>query len=146
MTVDPTKVAFSSSYNAFKNVSVQRGTVPMPGSLIANEQYSATVTFTLSESANFIQAYTEGTDYGDYFLYLDGEYHDSWLQIKPNNDYLVFMDDAGVNTLQFYRLEISIAGDDVTVIYSQFNTSFPVTLNHPTGLVPVTFIEYNLAQ
>lgn len=146
MNPDVSKLILSSDHNAFKNRSVQRGFLPIPTSIPANSRVNNTITFTLSEVANFIQTYIYATDYGDYFNFLDSRYHDGWRPINNSTasgsgDFLVFTS-AG---LYDYAVRISIDGNVVTVTGSFRNISgSTLTINHPNYLVPVTFIEYTL--
>jgi hypothetical protein len=144
MEPDITKLILSSDHNAFKNASVQRGTIPIPTSIAASTRVTNTITFTLSESANFIQAYVFASDYGDYFNFGDSKYHDNWRSINNSSgtsEYLIFTSGGLYN----YSIRISLNGNVVTVTASFRNISGgTITINHPSYLVPITFIEYTL--
>lgn len=146
MDEDVTKLILTSDLNAFKNRSVQRGNIPIPTSIAAGARVVNSITFTLSENANFIQAYIYATDYGDYFNFLDSKYHDGWRSINNSaasgsGEYLIFTSGG----LYDYAVRISINGNVVTATASFRNISGgTITINHPTYLVPITFIEYTL--
>lgn len=142
MTPDLSKLLLHTSYNAFKNNSVQRGTLALPTSLTPSQVYTDSVTFTLSENAAFIQAYVYATDYGDYFNFTDGAYHDGWRMVNTNNDYLIF----GSYTLLNYYIRMSLNGNQVTFTLYVKNASHDNTMSHPTHTVPITFIDYTLAN
>lgn len=143
MAVDLDKLMLHSSYNTYKNNSVQRGNLSLPTSLGAGLTWTSTVSFTLSRASAFIQAYSYATDYGDYFLYLDSAYHDAWRVINQNNDYLLFSSGG----LQYFNINMSIVGTTVTFTLIHKNISAgTLTYTHPTYLVPVTFIDYSLTN
>lgn len=146
MEPDITKLIMTTDHNAFKNESVQRASIPIPASIPASSTVVNTVQFSLAEAANFIQVYIYATDYGDYFNFLDSKYHDGWRAINNSTasgsgEYLVFTSGG----LYDYAVRISITGNIVTATASFRNISAsPITINHPTLLVPITFIEYTL--
>lgn len=141
--IDLTKLILHTGYNSFKNISVHTGNLVLPTSLNTSTTYSYTLNFTLSETASFLQAYKYSTDYGQYFNFLDSAYHDAWRQINLNEDDLIFTS-AG---LYYYRIRILLNGNQVSVtLFAPKSTSGTPTVNHPTGLVPITFIEYRLAN
>lgn len=146
MQPDVTKLVMTSDLNAFKNQSVQRGFLPMPTSVGASSRVTNQITFTLGESANFIQAYVFASDYGDYFNFLDSKYHDAWRSINNSvatgsGDFLVFSSNGLIN----YLIRISLNANIVTAILSIQNISgSPITINHSSYLIPITFIEYTL--
>lgn len=146
MEPDITKLIMTSDRNAFKNESVQRNNLIIPNSIPASSTVTNSVQFTLSEAANFIQAYIYATDYGDYFNFLDSQYHDGWRSINNSTasgsgDYLLFTSGG----LYDFAVRISINGNIVTATASFRNISGgTITINHPTKLIPITFIEYTL--
>lgn len=145
MPPDITKLIVSSDHNAFKNQSVQRGNLSLPTSIPASSRSNSSITFNLNESANFVQPYVYATDYGDYFNFLDSQYHNFWRainnSISSGGDFLVFSS----NGLIAFTVRLEFAGALVTATLSIRNISgSPITINHPTYLVPVTFIEYTL--
>lgn len=148
MEPDITKLIMTSDKNAFKNESVQRNNLAIPTSIPASSRVTSTVTFTLSEIANFIQAYIYATDYGDYFNFLDSKYHDGWRSINNSTasgsgEYLLFTSGG----LYDFAVRISINGNVVTATASFRNISAStITINHPTYLIPITFIEYTLER
>lgn len=143
---DITKLIMTSDKNAFKNQSVQRGNIPIPASIPANSQLTTSIEFTLAETANFIQAYIYATDYGDYFNFLDSVYHDAWRSINNSTasgsgDYLIFTSGG----LYDYGVRIRLNGNKVTATaYFRNISGSTITINHPTLLIPITFIEYTL--
>lgn len=146
MEPDITKLIMTSDKNAFKNESVQRSNLAIPTSIAAGAKVTTTVEFTLNEAANFIQVYIFATDYGDYFNFLDSKYHDGWRPINNSTasgsgEYLIFTSGG----LYDYAVRISIDGKKVTATASFRNISGgTITINHPTYLIPITFIEYTL--
>lgn len=146
MAEDITKLIMTSDNNAFKNESVQRNSLVIPASIPASSSVVNSVQFTLTEAANFIQAYIYATDYGDYFNFLDSQYHDGWRSINNSTasgsgDYLLFTSGG----LYDYAVRISINGKVVTATaYFRNISGSPITTNHPTHLIPITFIEYTL--
>lgn len=143
MTVDLTKLILHTGYNSFKNNSIQRGNLTLPTSLNTSTFFTSTLTFTLTQTASFIQAYKYSTDYGDYFNYLDSAYHNQWRQINANNDDLIFTSSG----LYYYNIYMKLASNVVTFsLVAPKSTSGTPTVTHPTGLVPVTFVEYRLAN
>lgn len=143
MSVDLDKLALHTSYNTYKNNSVKRGNLALPTTLGAGATWTSTLTLTLSEAAPFIQAYSYGTDYGDYFNYLDSLYHDAWRVINQNADYLLFSSSG----LQFYKINMVLNGTSVTFTLIHKNIGGgTLTYRHDTYLVPVTLIDYKLAN
>lgn len=143
MTLDLTKLILHTGYNSFKNSSVQRGNLTLPTSLNTSNFHTSTLVFTLTEPASFIQAYKYSSDYGDYFNYLDSAYHDAWRQVNVNDDDLIFTS-AG---LYYYNIYMKLVGNVVTfTLFAPKSTSGTPTVTHPTYLVPVTFVEYRLAN
>jgi hypothetical protein len=148
MEPDITKLIMTTDRNAFKNESVQRSNIAIPASIPASSSIVRTVTFELNESANFIQVYIYATDYGDYFNFLDSKYHDGWRPINNSTasgsgDFLIFTSGG----LYDYAVRISINGREVTATaYFRNISGSPITVNHPTYLIPITFIEYTLER
>lgn len=143
MSVDLDKLLLHSSYNTLKNNSVQRGNLDLPTSLAAGATWTDTLSFTLSEDPAFIQAYSYASDYGDYFTYLDSAYHDEWRQIHTNNDYLLFSDGG----LQYFNIYTQVTGLTITfTLYHKNISASTLTYRHDTDVVPVTFIDYSLAN
>lgn len=146
MEPDITKLIMTSDKNAFKNESVQRNNLAIPASIPASSRVTSTVQFTLNEAANFIQVYVYATDYGDYFNFLDSKYHDGWRPINNSSasgsgEYLLFTSGG----LYDYGVKISIKGKIVTATaYFRNISASTITINHPTLLIPITFIEYTL--
>lgn len=146
MEPDITKLIMTSDKNAFKNESVQRNNLAIPTSIPASSRVTSTVQFTLNEAANFLQVYVYATDYGDYFNFLDSKYHDGWRPINNSSasgsgEYLLFTSGG----LYDYGVKISINGKIVTATaYFRNISGGTITINHPTYLVPITFIEYTL--
>lgn len=141
--VDLSKLILHTGYNSFKNISVQRDQLVMPATLNTSSTYSNSVQFALSENASFLQAYKYTTDYGDYFNYLDSSYHDHWRQINTNNDDLLITSDG----LYFYNILMSLSQNVVTfTLFAPKATLGTPSIQHPTGTVPVTFVEYRLAN
>lgn len=146
MEPDITKLVMTSDKNAFKNENVQRGNIPIPASIAASSQVTASIEFTLNETANFIQAYIFATDYGDYFNFTDSVYHNAWRSINNSTasgsgDYLLFTSGG----LYDFGVRISLNGNKVTATaYFRNISASPITINHPTLLIPITFIEYTL--
>lgn len=143
MSVDLDKLMLHSSYNSFKNNTVQRGNLVIPASVGAGSVYTNTISFTLSNVAAFIQAYSYATDYGDYFLYLDSAYHDAWRVINENADYLL----RSSSGLLSYTIKMQIVGNVVSFTMRLSRAGFgAVTITHDTYVIPVTFIDYQLAN
>lgn len=140
MTVDLTKLILHTGYNSFKNRSIQRGNLILPANL--NAYYTNVLTFTLQEPASFIQAYKYSSDYGDYFTHLDSKYHDAWRLVHTNQDDLLF---STTNTLHAFNILMKLEGSKVTFTLTA-NASAGKIISHPTGLVPITFVEYRLAN
>jgi hypothetical protein len=143
MAVDLDKLALHSSYNSFKNNSVQRNNLVIPASVGAGSVYTNTVSFTLTNPAAFIQGYSYATDYGDYFLYLDSAYHDAWRVVNENADYLL----RSSSGLLSYTIKMQIVGNVVSFTMRLSRAGFgAVTIFHDTYLIPITFIDYQLAN
>lgn len=143
MAVDLNKLILHTGYNSFKNVSVYRDELDLPVSLNTSTVYTDSVSFTLSEQASFIQAYMKTSDYAQYFQFLDSEYHDAWRQINANNDNLIFTSSG----LYYYYVRMSISGNVVTfTLQAPRSTSGTPVIRHNTMKVPITFIEYRLAN
>lgn len=143
MAVDLDKLILHSAYNSFKNVSVQRGNLVLPTTLNTSTVYTNSISFVLAERASFLQAYMFTSDYNQYFEFLDSKYHDAWRQINANNDNLIFTS-AG---LYYYYVRMSLKGNIVTfTLFAPRSTSGTPTVRHDTGLVPITFTEYRLAN
>lgn len=137
------KLAMFTKYNTFKNVSVYRDELDLPATLNSSSTYIDSITFTLSENASFLMGYMYTSDYSQYFQFLDSEYHDFWRQVNNNNDNLIFTS-AG---LYFYDVKMTLKGNEVTFsLIAPRSTSGTPTVNHPTGKVPITFVEYRLAN
>lgn len=143
MTVDLDKLALHTSYNTYKNNSVKRGNLALPTSLGAGLTWTSTLTLTLSQAAAFLQAYSFATDYGDYFNYLDSQYHDAWRIVNQNADYL--LNSSG--GLQFFNINMVLSGTSVTFTLIHKNTGGgTLTYIHNTYLVPIALIDYTLAN
>lgn len=146
MEPDITKLILTSDKNAFKNESVQRNNLTIPTSIPASTRVTSSVQFTLSESANFIVPYVYATDYGDYFNFLDSQYHDGWRPI--NNSSASGSGEFFLRTsggIYDYGVRIKINGNVVTATaYFRNISASPITVIHPTFLIPITFIEYTL--
>lgn len=133
------KLILHSSYNSFKNTSIQRGNLTLPASM-AGAVYDSAVTFTLPETASFLGAYLYATDYAQYFEFLDSQYHNSWKQINNNNDSLLFSSSG----LQFFRVKMILNGNTITIRLHINSGTY--TVNHPTLLIPITVVSYRLAN
>lgn len=143
MNPDLSKLILHTAYNTFKNINVYRDQLVLPSSLNTSSFYTYSTQFILSEDASFFQAYMYTSDYNQYFEFLDSAYHDAWRQINANNDNLIFTS-AG---LYYYYVRMTIDGRKVTfTLFAPKSTSGTPTVNHPTFRVPVTFIEYRLAN
>jgi len=143
MAVDLDKLMLHSSYNSFKNSAVNRGNLALPTSIAAGDTWISTVTFTLAQAAVFMQGYSFATDYGDYFNYLDSQYHNAWRVMNENSDYLVFSSSG----LLVYTINMTLSGSSVTFTLRLSRLGFgAVTINHPTYLIPITLIDYRLAN
>lgn len=146
MNDDITKLILTSDNNAFKNQSVQRSNLAIPTSIAASSRVTSTVEFTLSDTANFIVPYVYATDYGDYFNYLDSQYHDAWRPI--NNSTASGSGEYFLRTsggIYDFGVRIKINGKKVTATaYFRNISGAPITVIHPTFLIPITFIEYTL--
>lgn len=137
------KLVLHTSYNSFKNISVHRDELDLPASLNTVSNYTDSVAFTLTENASFLMAYMYTSDYAQYFQFLDSKYHDAWRQINNNNDNLIFTSSG----LYYYNIRMSLVGNLVTfTLIAPRSTSGTPTVNHPTGKVPITFVEYRLAN
>lgn len=143
MAVDLDKLMLHSSYNTFKNINVQKDYLAIPASVGAGSIYTDSVTFNLEESVAFMQGYSYATDYGDYFNYLDSQYHDEWRNVHTNNDYLVFSSSGILNPT--IKLELTATSAIFTFRLSRQGFG-AVTINHPTYLVPIAFIDYRLTN
>lgn len=145
MEPDLDKLLLHSSYNTFKNLSVQRNELDLPLSLAAGEYYTDVVTFQLNEAIAFLQAYSYATDYGDYFNYLDSRYHDEWRTINNNNDYMVLSSSG----LLFYNIYMFLDTTNLRVTFTLILSRVgfgAVTINHSTYKVPITFTDYRLTN
>lgn len=137
------KLVLHTAYNSFKNVSVYRGELDLPPTLNSAATYTDSITFNLAEDASFTMAYMYTSDYSQYFQFLDSAYHDAWRQINNNNDNLIFTS-AG---LYYYDIKMTFNGNTVTFyLIAPRSTSGTPTVNHPTMKVPITFVEYRLAN
>lgn len=137
------KLAMFTKYNTFKNVSVYRDELVIPSTLNSSATQTNTLTFTLAENASFTMAYMYTSDYSQYFQFLDSAYHDAWRQINNSNDNLIFTS-AG---LYYYDVKMTINNNVVTFyLIAPRSTSGTPTVNHPTHRVPITFVEYRLAN
>lgn len=137
------KLVLHTSYNSFKNISVHRDELDLPVSLNTSTNYTDSVAFTLSENASFLMAYMYSSDYAQYFQFLDSKYHDAWRQINNNNDNLIFTSGG----LYYYNIRMSLVGNLVTfTLIAPRSTSGTPTISHPTMKVPITFVEYRLAN
>ena len=143
MAVDLDKLMLHSSYNTFKNIDVQKNTLDLPTSVGAGSIYTDSVTFNLQETAVFMQGYSFATDYGDYFNYLDSQYHDEWRNVHTNNDYMV-LSSSGLLTYTI-KLELTATSAIFTLRLSRQGFG-AVTINHPTYLVSIAFIDYRLTN
>lgn len=143
MAVDLDKLMLHSSYNTFKNIDVQKNTLDLPTAVGAGSIYTDSVTFSLAETAVFMQGYSYATDYGDYFNYLDSQYHDEWRNVHTNNDYMV-LSSSGLLTYTI-KLELTTTSAIFTLRLSRQGFG-AVTINHPTYLVPIAFIDYRLTN
>lgn len=138
------KLALHTGYNSFKNLAVHRGNLVLPTTLNTSTTYAYSLSFTLAENASFTMAYMYTSDYAQYFQFLDSGYHDAWRQINNNEDNLIFTVAHG---LYYYRIRMSLNGNIVTfTLYAPRSTSGSPVIRHPTGLVPITFVEYRLAN
>lgn len=143
MAIDVDKLDFISKLNSFKNLSVLRGELDLPASVGAGTVYVDTLEFTLQEQASFVQAYINATAYDDYFQYLDSKYHDHYMPVNNNVDFLVFSSSGLLN----YDIYMKIFENKVTFSLRLSRMGFgAVTINHPTYKVPITFVEYRLAN
>lgn len=145
MAVNLDKLLLHSSYNTFKNLSVQRDELVLPTSMSAGEYYTDTVTFDLTEDIAFLQAYSYATDYGDYFSFLDGLYHDQWRVINNNNDYMI-LSSSGLLTAKIF-MKLDTTNRQVTFTFVLSRVGFgAVDIRHPTYRIPVTFVDYRLTN
>jgi hypothetical protein len=131
-----------SSFNAFKNSSVQHANFNLPASLAANQNYSQTVTFKMSLNASFLQAYVFSTDYQYYFDFLDSQYHDNWRLINANADHLCRSSGSLLN----FQVNMYLVGNLANFTLYLRGLSSATTILHPTFLIPITFIDYTLAN
>ena len=142
--VDLSKTLFHSGFNAFKNDNLFQGTLTLPSSLANNTEYTDTVSFTVAQSDNFMQAYIYSTDYNDSFRYLDDNYHDYWHALNVSESNLLF-DNA--TFLWFYDVTINKVDDIITAtLYIENSSGSTLTYDHPTFEVPVAFVDYSLAN
>lgn len=139
------KLLLHSAYNTFKNLSVQRDELDLPTSMSAGQYYTDTVTFQLTEAIAFLQAYSFATDYGDYFSFLDSQYHNQWRTINNNNDYMI-LSSSGLLFFNIYMfLDTTNLRVTFTLVLSRVGFG-AVTINHPTYKVPITFVDYRLTN
>lgn len=145
MAVDLDKLLLHSSYNTFKNLNIQRGELVIPASMAAGEYYTNSVSFDLTEDIAFLQAYSYATDYGDYFNYLDSQYHDEWRLINNNFDYLILSSSGLI--VMLINMTLDTVNRRVTFTLSISRVGFgAITINHSTYRVPVTFADYRLTN
>lgn len=145
MSVDLDKLLLHSAYNTFKNLNVQRDALDLPTAVGAGVVYTDSVTFALTEDIAFLQAYSFATDYGDYFNYLDSQYHDFYRLINNNFDYMV-LSSSGLLT---YTINMFLDTENrrVTFTLTLSRQGFgAVTINHNTYKVPITFVDYRLTN
>lgn len=141
--VDLTKLVLHTDYNSFKNIEVHRGNLTIPATLSSVSTGSNSISFTLKENASFLMAYMYTSDYNQYFQFLDSKYHDFWRQINNNNDNLIFTSSG----LYYYYVRMTLSGNTVTfTLFTPKATSGTPTVTHSTYLVPITFVEYRLAN
>lgn len=145
MSVDLDKLMLHTAYNTFKNINVQRGELIIPASIGAGVNYTHTISFDLTEDIAFLQAYSYATDYGDYFNFLDSNYHDFYRLINNNRDYLLFSSSG----LLFFTINMQLDTLNKKV-YFTFRCSRQgfgaVTIRHTDYRVPVTFVDYRLTN
>lgn len=145
MAVDLDKLMFHTSYNTMKNLNVQKDYLDIPASVGAGVLYTDTVTFNLTEQIAFLQAYVFATDYGDYFSFLDGTYHDQWRTVNNNNDYLI-LSDAGLISYNI-RMSLDVGSLTVSFVLSISRVGFgAINIRHNTFRVPITFVDYRLTN
>jgi len=145
MSVDLDKLMLHSSYNTFKNLNIQRGELVIPTSMTAGQYYTNSVSFTLTEEIAFLQGYSYATDYGDYFNYLDSQYHDEWRIINNNYDYMLLSSSGLIVMLINMTLDTVNRRVTFTLSISR-EGSGAITIQHDTYRVPVTFVDYRLTN
>lgn len=150
MKPDEQKIITSPSYNSFKNITIHRGefTFPSQTDPSSSTPDTQTVQFILQEPASFNQLFVYATDYGEYFRYLDSQYHDQWRAIESTDDFLIF--DDPVTSLYYFNIDWQIDGNQVIVKrtlpnFDEFPSGDPVVLT-PGLTVPFAFVEYVLAE
>lgn len=139
MSVDPDLVAMTSTLNSFKNNGVYRNTIAMPTSHVSGTEDVRSVTFTLAEDTDFIQLLVFATDYGDYFRFLDSNYHDAWLPVESVETFLLLPG----GSILYFTMDYKIVNNVVTV--SLRIPAFFSTQSYPARSIKVAFVEYTLA-
>ena len=143
MRPDEGKTVTAPQYNTFKNVTIHRGTLSMPLTTSGPAQ-TQTIQLTLEDPASFLQLYIYGTDYDDYFRFLDSQYHDRWLPIECTRDFLVF--DSPVTQLFYYSINYTVSGNIVTLNRVMYGASFGAPWNVSQIFPKFAFVEYTLAE
>lgn len=142
--MDLSKILLHSALNAFKNNSNPSDVLSLPTSLAAGATWTDSVSFMLASTTSFIQTYIYSTDYSDSFRYPDSEYHDYWHPLNVSESSLIY---DVATFLYFYDINIYINEGAVTAtLIIENDTGSTVNYDHPTYEVPITLIDYSLAN
>lgn len=141
--VDIDKLILHTTYNAFKNNSVQRDNLSLPTSVASGAVFTSVVSFITSQPAAFVPAFAFSTDYDNYFQFVDSQYHNTWRPVSGSQVHALF----STTSLDFFRINFTITGTVITfTLYYKNSGGGTLTFNHPTGKVPITLIDYTLAN
>lgn len=141
MAVDLSKFVMHSSFNSFKNNSVYTGSITIPATITSGSTYTRSVTFTMSEAAAFLQVHIFATPYTEYNY--DGSYQNAWAQIESSPIGYALLD-SPATSLYYFEASYTVVGNSVTVTI--FIPNQVATFNTGSPVVPISFVEYNLAN
>lgn len=134
--------------NTFKNSGNNTGTLTIPTYIAAGSIYTDTISFTLeSESTpHFHNTFVYATDYSDNFDYFPSLiYRDRWCDARfLSLGVLITSSDAGVLNASILVKSTS-NGVSITFRLSRKGTT-AATITHSSYVIPVSMIDFNLAN
>lgn len=135
--------------NSFKSNGVTKGNLIIPTSIDAGTKYTYDVIVPINDdnsSPHFSNVFVYATDYADNFDYFPaiGVYRDRWNDARSLSSGVTILSSAGL--LNGYIIVKSTNNSIyVTLSISRIGMS-AVTITHPTYLMPVSIVDYNLSN
>lgn len=133
MTLDLSRVIYSSTTNAYKNTGVKTSSINLTGTVAAGTFATFETTIVLTETQN----------YGKLFIYVTDFFSSEtgWFNARAS----ALINTSGPATTHDFWLGTKINGDNVTV-YAQLFNPYGSTLTLTDTTVPIIYITYTTEE